>query len=177
MITIIYSFTPADFEEARIRSRAQRVVRMVAAVFSGLLGLLFVYAEISLFRGWALFWKHGVANVFSWTLAVFLLWLATDTIGLHWLVRRYTGVFASREVCFIGDIITITSAGKKQILRWLRHCGWTETPNLFLLPIHCSSNRLIVPKRALTPEQEREFRDLLNPPETGHPYRPGLLSD
>jgi len=167
MVTITYRLTSADIEEARNRSIAQRVTRILASAFLGLLGLLFAYGQILLFRGWELFWKFWPANLISSLIALYLLWLATDSLGLQWFLGRYSGLFASREVCFMGDTLTITSHGTKQTWRWLRDRGWIETPSLLLLPIKSSQGfqaQCVVPKRAFTPEQERDFRECLNTP-------------
>ena len=164
MITITYSLTPADIEEARNRSVGRRATRIFGAVLAGLLGLLFIYGQIRLFPGWDHFWKHWGGNLIGWAIGLCLLWAATDWVGLQRLLRRYTGLLASREVCFMGDTIAMTSGSRKQTLRWLRDRGWIETPNLFLLVIQCSEARLIVPKRAFRPEQERDFRLLLTAP-------------
>lgn len=164
MITISYALTPSDLEEARNHSAGKRVAWMVAAVLAGLLGLLFIYEQVRLFRGWDLFWKFWPGTLTYLVMALYLLWAATDFVGLQWFMGRYTGLFAPCEVCFMGDTITISSRGKKRTWRWLRDRGLIETSHLFLLRIQGSDGHFIVPKRAFLPEQERDFHGLLNPP-------------
>ena len=163
MLRVAFQLTPADLKEASSRSIANRILRIVCAVLSALMGLAIIYGNVRLLGGWERFWKHQPAALIPFALGLFLLWAGTECIGLEWLLNRLGGTFAPRDVCFNGDAIVVSSRGKCRTCFWLRDRSWTETANLFVLPLR-PEGKFIIPKRAFTPVQESDFRKLQNPP-------------
>ena len=165
MLRVAFQLTPADLEEASSRSIGNRILRIVCAVLSGLLGLAIIYGNVLLLGGWDRFWKYQPAALILFAPGTFLLWAGTEFIGLDWLLNRLGGTFAPRDVCFNGDAIVVSSGGKCRTCFCLRNRSLTETANLFVLPLR-PEGKFIVPRRAFTPVQESEFRNLQNPPST-----------
>jgi hypothetical protein len=157
MITIRYSLTPEDLAELEAERRGGlflRILRIPTGALIGLAGLFLTLQAIFFFP-----WNHWIGNLLIAALGIFLLWMGLDYPGLKWLSRRFFHPRDERELQIYEGGIVCSSRGKTQYLRRLPHRGFRENGKFLFL--RASDAEFAIPKHAVTPEQEKKLRELV----------------
>ena len=159
MITIRYSLTPEDLAELEAERRGGpflRILRIPTGALIGLTGLFLTSQAVFFFP-----WNHWIGNPLIAALGIFLLWMGLEYPGLRWLSRRFFDPSAESELQIYEGGIVCSSRGKTQYLRQLPKRGFRENARFFF--VRASDVILAIPKHAVTPEQEKQLRELVQP--------------
>jgi hypothetical protein len=162
MVTIRYSLTPedlAELEAARRGGLLSRILRIPAAVFIGLIGLAMAWPAIFVFPWHP--WDHWFGNLAIAGVGFFMLWGGLDMPGLRWLFDRLSDPRAESELQIYEGKIVCSCRGRTHQFRWFPQRGFREKGKFFF--VRALDTNFAIPKRAVTPEQERKLRELVQP--------------
>lgn len=168
MVTIRYRLTPEDLGELEAERRgglAVRILRIPAGALVGGIGLVLVWQAIFFFP-----WNHWFGNLAPVGMGLVFLWVGTDLPRRKWLSLRFSHPFSESEVQIYEGKLVCSRGEKTQQFRWFPKRGFRENQNFFFL--HAFDTKLAIPKRVVTPDQEKRLRALAQQPsETQKPDR------
>ena len=159
MVAIKYSLTQEDYDEIERERRGgvgRRIVRISYGVFAGLLGIYMIWQAIFIFP-----WKHPSANLLFVGMGLFCIWGGLEMPGLAPLFRRLSDPYAQHEVQIDDDRIRSRYRGKSCQFAWQPGRGFDENEKFFFLRAVRNEGKWDIPKRAVTPEQEANLRELV----------------
>lgn len=159
MVTIRYSLKPnhlAELEAERRGGWPQRILRLVAGALFGFMGLVLVWQAVSLFP-----WNRPFANLIFIALGLLFLWIGFEMPGLNRLLQQLADPCAEcEEHVYEGRVVTLCKGPVRQF-RWLPKRGFNEKSKFFQLSSWRSGYKLMIPKDAVSREQEQDLRDIV----------------
>jgi hypothetical protein len=159
MVTIRYNLTPEDYaalEADRWGGLVGRILRIPAGALIGGMGLILTWQAIFFFP-----WSHSARNLALAGMGLVFLWIGLGLPGSKWLSLKFSDPYAVCEVqVFEGKLVSFVG-GKTQQFRWFPRRGFKENDKFFLL--RAFDANFAIPKRAVTPAQEKELRELVRP--------------
>jgi len=162
MVTIRYSLTPEDHAELEAERRGGpflRILRIPAAVLIGLIGLAMAWPAIFVFPWHP--WNHWFGNLAIAGVGFFMLWIGLDMPGLKWISERLSDPYTESEVQLYEGKIVCSCRGKTHQFRWFPRRGFREKGKFFF--VRAFDAEFAIPKHAVTPEQEKKLRELVQP--------------
>jgi YcxB-like protein len=162
MVAIRYSLTPEDLAELKAGRRGgllSRILRIPAAVLIGLIGLAMAWPAIFVFPWHP--WDHWFGNLAIAAVGLFMLWVSLDMPGVRWLSQRLSDPRAESELQVYEGGIVCSCRGKIHYLRLRPQRSFRENRKFFFL--RALDTEFAIPKHAVTPEQEKKLRELVQP--------------
>ena len=159
MVTIRYSLTAKDLAEIEAERRGgfpRKVLRILFGAVAGFMGFILIWQAVFFFS-----WQRPFANLTFIGLGLLLLWCGFEVPGLNRILRQLSDPYAEREVhVYEGKVVTYCK-GKSWEFRWFPRRGFKETGKFFVLSALRSDGAVRIPKRVVTPEQERNLREFV----------------
>lgn len=159
MVAIKFSLTPADYEEIERERRVRlvrRIVRISFGSFAGFVGVYTIWQTIYVFP-----WKHPHGNLLIACMGLFCVWGGLEMPGLTLLLRRISDPYAECELQIDDGKITCLRNRKSSQFQWRPSRGFKESEKFFFVQSLRNEAKWTIPKRAVTPEQELNLRELV----------------
>jgi|SRR5579872_100468 len=158
MVAIRYSLTREDYDELERERRGgivRRAVRISFGSAAGLVGVFTIWQALFVFP-----WNHPRANLLFACMGLVCVWGGLEMPGLALFLRWISDPYALCELRIDDGNITCFRGGKSQQFRWRPSRGFKEKEKFFFLRALRDDAYWVVPKRAVTHEQELNLREI-----------------